>query len=334
MIARAFWLVTIFCVLSFVVGLLGCLITYLGQDSKVALGLFKSYMLHFNGIFVGGLGFGLLVFVRSTERKIFNSLMNLLEIPSEHEVVLLKHQRWVTSSNRKHGVAIIVTILGGTILWNAGYPHYGFAKYFLAVTTISLFYVAGLTSGYFFSSMLVFSHLDKYSDQIRVKRNSSPLELESLNMGFLIISTLAVVALYIAFRGTLTADFTFSDDSDLIRRMLVYPILVFLPGILFTSFYYRFVLRKIDENEIIDKLIQVQNIAKESARNASGAKEQLEVQELVMNIREKLLMQRNRNPLVTLKDSPALLVAIVLFFQFLYQNDGVLKSFIEMLLQK
>ena len=331
MIARALWNIVLFCILSLGVGILGVTITFIFQGSDMALALFESYFLKFNGIFVGGFGYGLLFYLRSTEQQGFNSLLNLLEIDDENLIILHRYNIWVSDYKRKNLIAMIVTLLGGAILWNCGYPLSGFAKYFLAITSISMFYVAGLMSGYFFSSMLIFRKLDEICKRISLKKAASSFELENLNISFIISSTIAVFALYIAFRGTLTANFVSIENNIVFHKFLIYPVIIFLPGILFTSFYYRYVLKKIKDNETIKKIERIEAISIAEISKISNAKEKLEMEKLLIEIKEKLILETKKSPILSLKDSPALAVALVLLLQFIIQNDKQVQLFINSL---
>src|ERR1035437_186787 len=174
MIGNCFLKIILFCVISFIVCIVCVFITFFTQGQNIAEGVFYSYVFNFNGILIVGFGYGLLWFIRNTGIQSFNSLFNILEIPDEHKFILHGYyNKWALNKKRNHITSIIVTIIGGTILWKCGYPYYGFAKYFLAITSISLFYVAGQMSGYFISTVLVYRKLDEINAVIKIKNGSS-----------------------------------------------------------------------------------------------------------------------------------------------------------------
>lgn len=327
MLAKCFLRIIAFSVISFLVCLIGVLIAYFAQGSETAWLLFQSYVFHFDGVLIVGFGYGLLWFIKGTGQQAFNSLFNILDIPKNGQLSLLKYHKWITSPKRNHLVSILVTIIGGIILWNCGYPLSGFSKYFLAVTSISLFYVAGLMSGYFIGSILIFRKLDEMGGKVKIKSGSSPYEIENLNMNLLICSTVGIIALFLAFRGTITANYTYGGNGAFFRNLLVYPIICFLPGILFVNFYCRYVLRKIQENEIIQKIESLQTLSKSEISKTDSNKEKLEMEKLFMEIKEKLLAEKGKIPLLSLKDSPALFISVIFLIQFAVKNDQAINSF-------
>lgn len=314
---------------SFGLGMMGVLIAGYFQGSEMGGEVFTSYFFNFNGVFILGFAFGLFLFVKKTNQQTFNSLFNLLEIPDNHKVSLLRYNRWNTSSKRKILLSIFFGTIGGFIFWKCGYPYFGFSKYFLAVSSFSIFIVAGQLASFFISTILIFRKLDEVSMEVKIKPGSNPYELENLNTYFLICSTLSIITLYLAFRGTLTANFTYTDTDYVFRKLLIYPIICFLPGMLFVSFYYRYVLRKIQENEISKKLETLEKMSKTEIPTLSTVKEKLEMEKLVIEIKEHLNASKSQVPIFSLKDSPALIVSLVLILEFISQNDSTVKNFLS-----
>jgi hypothetical protein len=277
MLARCFLRIITFSVISFLFCIVGVSICYFVQGSDIASQLFESYIFRFDGILIIGFGYGLLWFIKDTKWQIMNSLFNILVISQNNQITIIKYQKWIISPMRNHLVSIAVTIIGGFILWNCGYPIGGFAKYFLAVTSISMFYVAGQMSGYFIGTILIFRKIDELQPNVKIAASASPYEIEQLNLQLLLSSTLGVIALYLAFRGTITANYTFEHNGVLFRRLLVYPIISFLPGILFSNFYCRYVLRTLQENEIIQKIESLHDLSKLEIDKNYDNKQKLEI---------------------------------------------------------
>lgn len=327
MLAKCFLRIIAFAVISFLVCIIGVLVAYFTQGSGTASLLFESYIFRFDGVLIVGFGYGLLWFIKGSGQQAFNSLFNILDISKESQLSLLKYHKWVTSSKRNHLVSAIVTVIGGIILWKCGYPLTGFSKYFLAVTSISLFYVAGLMSGYFIGAILIFRKLDEIGGKVKIKSGSSPYEIENLNMNLLICSTVGIIALFLAFRGTITANYTYADNGAFFRNLLIYPIVCFLPGILFVNFYCRYVLRKIQENEILQKIDSLQSLSKAEIKKTDNNKEKLEMEKLFIEIKEKLLAEKGKIPLLSLKDSPALFISVVFIMEFAIKNDKAINGF-------
>ena len=182
-------------------------------------------------------------------------------------------------------------------------------------------------------TILIYRKLDEINEDIRIKEASSPYEMEKLNLSFVICSTLGVIALYLAFRGTITANFINTETDTIFRKLLIYPIVLFLPGILFISFYFRYVLRKIEEKEILKKIEKLESLSKGEIIETSNAKEKLEIEKLFIEIKEKLLSEKTKFPILSIRDSPALLFALILILQFLLQNDNVLHDFLKELIK-
>lgn len=331
MFAKCFLKILTFAFVSFVVCMVGVLIAYFTQGADMASALFQSFIFNFNGLMIGAFGYGLLWFIRSTGPQEFNSLFNILEIPKEGQVSLLKYSKWLTDSKRNHLVSILVTLIGGTILWNCGYPMKGFSKFYMAATSISLFYVGGLMSGYFIGSILVFRKLDEMGSDVKIKNGTSSYEIEKISQHLLLTSTIGVIALYLAFRGTITANFTFENNGLIFRKLLIYPIISFLPGILFMNFYCRYVLKKIQDNEVLQKIDSLERLSKNEINKTTDNKQKLEMEKLFIEIKEKLLAEKNRSPLLSLKDSPALFISVIFIIEFALKNDTALNEFFKSL---
>lgn len=327
MFAKLFLKVITFAIVSFLVCLVGVIIAYCFQDAATAGALFQSFIFNFDGILIGAFGYGLLWFIKSTATQVFNSLLNCLEVPDEGKVSILKYSKWITSSKRNHMVSIFVTLIGGMILWNCGYPMHGFSKYYMAATSISLFYVGGMMSGYFIGSILIFRKLDEISTEVKIRNGASSYEIENVSLYLLLSSTVGVIALYLAFRGTITANFTFTNNEFIFRKLLIYPIVSFLPGILFMNFYCRYVLKKIQGNEILQKIDSLELLSKAEISKTTDNKQKLEMEKLFIEIKEKLLVEKNKSPLLSLKDSPAIFVSVIFILEFALKNDSVLKEF-------
>lgn len=331
MLARCFLRIITFSIISFLFCIIGVSICYFAQGSDIASQLFESYIFRFDGILIIGFGYGLLWFIKDTKGHIVNSLLNILDISQDDQIAIIKYQKWIVSPMRNHSVSIAITLIGGFILWNCGYPLSGFAKYFLAVSSISMFYVAGQMSGYFIGTILIFRKVDDLQPNVKITASASPYEIEQLNLQLLLSSTLGVIALYLAFRGTITANYTFEHNGVLFRHLLVYPIISFLPGILFANFYCRYVLRKLQENEIIQKIDSLHDLSKLEIEKIDDNKQKLEIEKLFMEIKEKLIAQKNKIPILGLKDSPALFISVIFVIEFAAKNDKTLADFFKTL---
>src|SRR5262249_31835230 len=220
-------------------------------------------------------------------------------------------------------IAIPVLIIGMMILYVCGYPMTGFPKYFLWLSSSFMFYAGGLMLAYGLFSLHIFHVLEKNIENIRLQADVNIVELENFNLSLSTLFLAATLALYFAFRGTLTANFTFTPPNELteyvvnlliapgssyssVRNLLLYPIVIFLPLALFSGFYMKLVLRKIYLAGIKRKISEVNALAKpiiEDADSKDPAIAIIEVRKTVMELKEKIIQNNKVLPLVTLNDS-------------------------------
>ena len=333
MFVKAFSYILCSCIISFLICLIGVIISFFFQGTLIAQDLFTSYVFHFDGILIWGFGYGLLWFVRATQKGVLAQLNNVLEISQKDQSKIVRFNRRATSPVWANLIAIPITVLGGIILWNCGYPLEGFAKFFLAACSISLYYAGGYLLAYFIFSVEFFHTLDESGDTAIRKGGTRALDLEALNLFFIIVSTVGVAALYLAFRGTLTANFVFLPKSEFVRKLMVFPLITFLPAPLFYSFYPRYVLKRIVESDILRKISAIENSREAIMNEHATLREKFELEKTMLEIKDRLLSERGRLSILSLKDTPSLLLALLMFLQFIVPRDGVVSNFLNSLLQ-
>ena len=322
--------------ISVIICTIGGLISWAIQGKEMAFQMVWSYAYHFNGIFIIGTGYGTLFFILKTYPNAFQNLLSILDLSEELKLELTKGFDKVKSPLKHNLISIIITLIGGGILLQCGYPLEGFSKFFLAITSISLFYVGGLMFSYLIFTIMIFRTLDEHNHKITFQKNTEIVELENLNVYLTTIFLSSVIALYLAFRGTLTANFTFENTvfNETTRQFLLFPIVVFLPFVLFSGFYIRYVLRKIHLNGLTDKIDNLHNLIATSRENEFyDLRQSLELEKMVLEIKEKIYSKSNTISLLSLKDSPSIIIALVLIIQFLYQNDNTIQNFIKSFLK-
>jgi hypothetical protein len=328
MLLKCFVYILISSLASFLVCLLGTLITYFTQGQELAKAFFSSYIFRFNGVFVAGVGYGLLFFLMEKGKLVFNLLNNIVEFPKEDLQMLMQNQKRM-SLLWGSVISVPITIIGGIILWNCGYPLSGFAKIFLAATSISLYYIGGSMMSFFIYSSKIFWYLEENENKIKLNKSMSLLHFEQFNSFFIIISTTGILALYLAFRGTLTADFLFAKEGNLSRTLLVFPIILFSAAPLLYSFYPRYVVKRIYDNNIISRITDLE-MGKNSQMNENQSiKEKLEMEKLLIDIKESLTIERDKVTIFNIKDIPSILLLIIMFLQFIIPKDNVVMKFIE-----
>lgn len=149
MLIKSFLYVLTFCGVSLVLCVVGVVISYYLQGSDTAKELFFSWVLSFNGILVGGFGYGLTWFIRGHGKLLLSQLNEVITIPAEVMPKVIVHARRANSMLWKSLIGIPLTIVGGIILWSCDYPLDGFAKIYLAICSISIYFCGFLYSHIF-----------------------------------------------------------------------------------------------------------------------------------------------------------------------------------------
>jgi hypothetical protein len=306
---------------------LGVLLTYFIQNEATALGLMNAWVVEFNGILVGATGYGLLLFVRAKGKAILAQLNNLLEVPEEHAKKLLALHHRTTSWFWTNLISIPITIAGAIILWNCQFPLTGFARIYLAACSISVYYVASSILAFFVYTLALFSYIESQSQQGLAARftgkRQAGMDLETIDSFFVISSTIGVLAIYLGFRGTLTANFV--NTPEVFKSLLILPAILYLPATLCFSFYPRYVLRKIAECDI---LCRIEEFERDADFKSSTLKDGLELRKLILELKEKMVGEYRASPLLSIKDAPSLTISILLILQFAFQKDSVVSDFL------
>ena len=338
--------------ISFGVGFLGLVLTLIFAPFQAQL-FFASYFYFWNGLLVATAGFGALSFAISTQRNQFHFLVSeILDLDEIQTVLVFSRLDQLYSFKNKQLIAIPIFLAGAFILYICGYPMTGFPKFYLWMTSSFMFYAGGLMLAYAVYSLRVFQTLEENSDRIRLKDNVNIVELENFNLYLSVLFLAATVALYFAFRGTLTANFTFvaphqwiadlvsnltpnSGSYTSVRNLLIYPMVVFLPLSLFASFYVKLVIRRIYLNDIRKKVEEIDALAMPAIDRGSKDNPELhimEVRKAALELKGKIIENNKILPLITLKDAPSIALLIIVFVQFVWINDGQVKSFFDTLI--
>ncbi len=154
------------------------------------------------------------------------------------------------------------------------------------------------------------------------------MELETIDSFFVITSTIGIIAIYIGFRGTLTANFI--NTPEVFKNLLILPTILYLPATLCYSFYPRYVLRKVVE---CDVLCRIEEFEKD-AENAGSMtfKDGLELRKLILELKEKMITEYRATPLLSIKDTPSLTISMILVLQIVFQKDSTVSNFFRDLL--
>lgn len=340
----AMWLV-----ISVAVCGLGLCLTLVYDTSQARLFL-VSYVYYWNGLLVGMTAYGALHFAQSTFKQHFHLLaFSILRTDDETKALVASRLDRLFSFRNKQPVAITVFVIGGMIMYICGYPLNGLPQFYLWLISSSMFYAGGLMLAYGLYIMQFFRTLESNIESIDLQDNVNILELENFNLYLSVLFLTAIIALYFAFRGTLTANFTFSpphpwiddavrlfiapgSDYSSVRNLLVYPIVVFLPLSLFASFYMKLVLRRIYLFSIKRKVSEIDRLAKPIIDGADLNKSEVaivEVRKSVIELKEKIINNNMVLPMISVKDSPSIILVAVVILQFIWINDIKIKQFFD-----
>lgn len=307
----------------------GAIASYFIQGQATAIALIKAWVIDFNGILVGSVGYGLMLFTRNRGRTILAQVNSFLDVPPAHAPALIKLQGRSVSWLWANLISVPLTVIGGFVLWNCGFPLQGFARLYLAICSISIYYVASTILAFFIYSLALFNYIDEQSQNRNLEclkaNNASPVELEHIDTFFVLCSTVGIFAIYLGFRGTLTA--TFASALGVFHDLLFLPLFLYLPTTLCYSFYPRYVLRKIFERDIIGKIREFEKQI-DTSLSAASFKDNLEIKKLVFEIREKMMQEHRASPILGFKDAPSLTISLLILLQILLQKDSVIAGFL------
>lgn len=331
MIARAFFYTTMAGIAMVVAAAIGALLTYFFQDDRVATQLVETAVFDFNGILVGAVGYGLLAFVYFSGRRMLAVLNNILDVPKEHMADYARLLERAGSWRAWLAIVAPLSIIGALVLWRAGFPLYGLAEFYLAVGVSSIYVVASAILASYVYTIFLFHFIEEHSGnstrpRIRLKCSFASMDLQTIDSFFIVNAAFGVLAIYLGFRGTLTANFT--SMTELYRKAMILPLVFYLPATLCYSFYPRYVLRQVTECDTLELVEEFERQTKDQPEGADF-KATLELRKLIFDIKEKMLNDRRAVPLLTLKDAPSLTMSLIIAIQFIGQNDSLVSKFLH-----
>ena len=335
--------------ISACVCLLGAIGTWWLEPNSVK-DFVRSYVYHWNGLVVAAFGFGTLHFAMTTYKQKINFLVRgILAIPMNESPKIYHRVENLFSIYDKQIIAIPVFVVGSCLMYICGYPMNGFPHVFLWITSSLMFYAGGLMLAGGVYSVRLFESLESRAEVIGLQDNVQIYELEDFNLYISILILSGITALYFAFRGTLSANFTFipptsaigdvvgifvdtSNGYKVVRNFLLYPIIVFLPAALFCGLYIRFVLRKIYLANIKQKVTEIDVLAQElmvENNRERSAEKIIEIKKTAIELREKIIQNNNPIPLIQIIDSPSIVLYIIVILQFAFGADPIIKPFLD-----
>lgn len=307
--------------------LIGWLLVWAVQGWGEASAFTNAWLFTFNGIIVGAAGYGAVFFIRRERGLALRAVKDVLDVPESMRGDFDRHVKCVESCRTTFLVAFVMTAIGGFIAYNAGIPLRGFAHIFLSAAVISYYWVGALGLMVFVAWLRLFRYVETHAGTQQEERISlrSPLrnrDLQMVDLYFIISAAMAIFAVYICFRTTLTA---FHEAPLVYYKAMIIPVLFFLPAALVYTFYPRWVLREVWET---DTFVAVEKFAEGAeAGEAGDLKRSLEMRKLIMEVKEKMVAERRAAPLFTFKDAPTLTMAILMLLQLVAQKDPILLEY-------
>lgn len=295
----------------------------------MAAQLTTAWLSTFNGILVAASGYGLLFFVTRERHRIASALLNVFDVPEECKPAFNSQLSMIRTWPLRVYVTALLTLIGGIVLIRAGIPLEGFAHWYLTAAVVSYYFIGAYMLMIFVAILSVFAYIDDHSspDAARRFRLRVPLrsiEIKTIDAYLIISALLGLLAIYIAFRTTLTA---FAGGPRPYYELMVLPLFFFVPATLVFSFYPRYVLREAWDS---DTYVLLERVAPDSLLDGDGdPKARLELRMLLIEVKAKMAQERKSVPLLTFKDAPALTLAALMSIQFVVQKDPVLVDFFK-----
>jgi hypothetical protein len=308
-----------------------------------------SYVYSWDGLVVATAGFGALQFALSTYKQQFHYLTSeILQLDRTVVGPIYFELEKLYSIRNKQVIALPVLLVGSVTLYICGYPMTGLPQSLLWLSSSTMYYAGGLMLAYTVYSVRFFATLERYVDYIQLKNNVHILEFENFNLYLSTLFLTATVALYFAFRGTLTANFTFTPpfrwvgqlvqlvipptgNYKLVRNLLIYPIILFLPYAAFSGFYIRLVLRKIYLVSIKRKIMEIDELANPAVERAEAAHAEdriIDIRNAAMDLKDKIIKNNKVLPLIDIKDSPSIVLLMIIVIQFVVHNDDKIRDYL------
>jgi hypothetical protein len=306
---------------------IGWYVTARLQGPADAADLANAWLFTFNGVFTGASGYGVVFFLCRERATLIAGLLSMFDVPPSLQYEFARHIQHVRRWPVAHPVAFLLVLIGGYISHGAGIPLRGFAHVYLSVAVMSFYVVGAYGLIVIIAIMNLFRFIELHTDASSAERISlrAPFraqDVEAIDIFFITSAAMCVFAIYVCFRTTLTA---FAGGPALFYKALVIPVFFFLPAALLYSFYPRYVLRQVWEN---DTFLAVARFATESStEEPSDFKAALELRKLILDVREKMVAERRALPLLSFKDAPTLTMVIVMAIQLLVQRDPIIANF-------
>jgi hypothetical protein len=270
------------------------------------------------GPWVWTFGFGLASFVVRRGRALPLDIQGIFQ-PSE--AVAKVTSRIDRASRHRYAwkYTAPITALGAVLTIAYELPTSGIAYFILFLGVCAIYYVASFLLFNFVEVTRAFDELLDSDSIVEFRQVYSPLHIENITTYLALTTAIGLIAIYAGFRGTLTTGFKF--QNDMWRVFLSVPIILFLPGTLFYNYYPRYVLRKLLQHKVFRTM---ERLGAADADDPTARK-------LVLDLKEAVALNSQILPFLDYKSLPAYLLAIGFGLSLAYQNDGVVKQFVDFL---
>jgi hypothetical protein len=314
-------------VISVLLWLIGAALTFLFQGGEMAEKFLGSYAVDFNGILVGATSYGLLFFTLTRGPEVMAELGKILNLPGPHAARVQRLWKRSGSWVWMHLISLPLTAAGVLVFLGNGFPLEGFAKVYLGVGVNSIWYLASTVLAFLVYSLSAFSYVDHASRPQSVNRISakerSATAFEVIDDFFILCPALGLAAIYIGFRASLSG--FHCAEGTLAYKLLILPVLFYLPASLFYSLYPRFVLRGVFERDIVQEFAGARQQIGE--RNDLDLKGRLELVKLLYEVKEQTLREGRGSSLLGVKDIPSFTLSLLIVVHFILQKDTLVKTF-------
>lgn len=310
---------------------IGWFTTLIVQGRDTAGALATVWLFGFNGILAGAAGYGVVFFLCWERHTLLTALGKALSVPEALRPEFDERIARVKSWPATHAIAVLLTLIGGYIAYGAGIALDGFAHVYLTLAVFSFYFVGAYGLMVIVAILRLFRFIETdlaRATEARIQlRSPVPIQdVRTVDLFFVISSAMSMIALYVCFRGTLTA---FATAPPLFYKALIVPLLFFLPAVLVYSFYPRYVLRLVWEADTLASLERFESAM--PATEMTDLKAALEYRKLVLEVKEKTLAERKALPILSFKDAPTLTLGFLMVIQLIVQKDPVIARFLELI---
>jgi len=300
-------------------------ITALTQGTEVSLRFLKSCFWHWNGVLVWGTAYGTMHFARAELAHFSQSALALIE-KSETDKYLQAGFAGLNNFGRESWFALVIVLLGSATLLLNIYPYTGFPQFALIMLSCLVYYPGAWGLIFLVKLLRVFWELDQHNAGFSISKDCYPTDINLVSQFLSTASIASIIALYLAFRGSLTADL--ENIHTAFRPILAFPLLMFLPAVFVFNYYPRAVLNRVNMNTVSLALRELRQLKNHMLEGDMTDVERLNREASFMDLESKLMSTKTVFPLFSARDLPAYLIGAGGLLFLIYSKDPVLQEFV------